>query len=207
MQKSGKNGAYRRKPAQQRQQELIEAGILCLEQGGMPAFTIDAICTRADVSRGLVNHHFRTKQEFLVRIYDDMTGHLVNQSAGADSSTQLGSIIDSSFDEGSFNRSNLRAWLALWGQVPVNSALRSLHRKRYRIYRNRIKKALKSMNNGVEPDADTDSVARQLIALIDGLWLEYCLNSDDFSLAAAKRDCYRFLASHGIDRDQSGGNL
>jgi hypothetical protein len=43
-----------------------------------------------------------------------------------------------------------------------------------------------------------DNVARQLIALIDGLWLEYCLHSEGFSLAAAKTDCYWFLQSHGI---------
>jgi len=43
-----------------------------------------------------------------------------------------------------------------------------------------------------------DSVVRQLIALIDGLWLEYCLHSAEFSLAAAKTDCHWFLQSHGI---------
>jgi hypothetical protein len=41
-------------------------------------------------------------------------------------------------------------------------------------------------------------VARQLIALIDGLWLEYCLHSDSFSLSAARTDCYQFLAAYGV---------
>ena len=69
--------AYRRKSAPQRRRELIQAGITCLGKGGMSAFTIDQICKQAGVSRGLINHHFKTKEDLLVCIYANMTDHLV----------------------------------------------------------------------------------------------------------------------------------
>ena len=163
----------------------------------MSAFTIDQICKQAGVSRGLINHHFKTKEDLLTCIYADMTDHLVQNSASNDPRQQLAEIIETSFDERSFNRSNLRAWLSIWGEVATNKVLNSLHQSRYRKYKARISQALKSIAEVDKTDLDADSITRQLIALIDGLWLEYCLHSTDFSLAAARADCYRFLHSHG----------
>jgi AcrR family transcriptional regulator len=189
--------AYRRKSAAQRRQELIQAGITCLGKGGMSAFTIDQICKQAGVSRGLINHHFKTKEELLICIYADMTDHLVQDSTSDEPRQQLTEIIETSFDEQSFNRSNLRAWLSIWGEVATNEVLNSLHQNRYQKYKDRIASALRSISSTNNTELDADSVARQLIALIDGLWLEYCLHSAGFSLAAARADCYRFLQSHG----------
>jgi hypothetical protein len=127
-----------------------------------------------------------------------MTDHLVQDFKCDEPGPQLAEIIETSFDEQSFNRSNLRAWLSIWGEVATNEVLNSLHQSRYQKYKDRIAKALRSISSTSNTELDADSVARQLIALIDGLWLEYCLHSTDFSLAAARADCYRFLQSHGI---------
>ena len=140
-----KTVAFRRKTAQQRRQELIQAGIACLGKGGMSAFTIDQICKQAEVSRGLINHHFTTKEELLTCIYADMTDHLVQDSNFDDARLQLAEIIETSFDEQSFNRSNLRAWLSIWGEVATNDMLNSLHQSRYRKYKSRIANALTSI--------------------------------------------------------------
>jgi TetR/AcrR family transcriptional regulator, transcriptional repressor of bet genes len=190
--------AFKRKSADDRRRELIAAGIACLGKGGMGAFTIDQICKQAGISRGLVNHHFKTKDELLSCIYADMTAHLIQDNDGRRDSDLLAQIIETSFDEETFNRSNMRAWLAIWGQVPSNPALNRMHKKRYKHYQRRIKSALRQASPGVPAGEDEDSVARQLIAIIDGLWLEYCLHSDAFSLATARSDCYRFLEAYGI---------
>jgi len=197
-QKSGHRQAFSRKSASDRQQQLIEAGIRCLGRGGMSAFTIDQICKQARVSRGLINHHFQTKDDLLVCIYADMTTHLIEDHGSGEGLPRLADIVETSFDEKSFNRSNLRAWLAIWGQVASNPALNKLHRERYGSYRNSIKSALQQLSTATQPPIEVDSVSRQFIALIDGLWLEYCLHSDGFTLATAKSDCYRFLQAHGV---------
>lgn len=195
------NVAYRRKTAEQRKQELVAAGIACLGKGGISSFTIDNICREADVSRGLINHHFNSKEELMVQIYADMTAHLVDQTAATDARERLRSIVDASFDVSSFNTSNLRAWLAVWAEVGNNDALASLHRSRYRNYSARISGALGQIALELDLDIDTTSIARQMVALIDGLWLEYCLHSEGFSLDDARRDCIDLLAAYGIDLD------
>jgi len=196
-----KDIAYHRKSAQQRRSELIDAGIACLGKGGMGAFTIDQICKQAGASRGLINHHFNSKEALLVSVYAQMTDYLVRERAAVTPQQQIAGFIDSSFDPTSFNKSNLRAWLAIWGQVATQPELKSLHQKRYRKYRRQLIEALKAIATEAHLEIDADGIARQLIALVDGLWLEYCLHSDGFSLADARADCYRFLQAVGITID------
>jgi len=198
-----KDVAYQRKTAQQRRTELIAAGIVCLGKGGMTAFTIDQICKQAGVSRGLINHHFKSKEELLVSIYAQMTDYLLRDRSTDSPRRQIAGFIDSSFDEASFNKSNLRAWLAIWGQVATQPELNSLHQKRYQQYRQQLVAALSAIAADAQLDIDANNVARQLIALIDGLWLEYCLHSEGFSLADARADCYRLLMGVGLNFDNT----
>lgn len=200
-----RDAAYRRKTAEQRKQELVAAGISCLGQGGISAFTIDRICREARVSRGLINHHFRSKEALLVRIYADMTSHLVDERPCSDARARLRRIIDTSFDPAGFDRARLRAWLAIWAEVGNNEALNALHRERYRSYSARISAALDEIASNSGLDIDCTSLARQVVALIDGLWLEHCLHSESFSLADAKNDCLGLLAAYGIELASPAG--
>ncbi len=194
-----KSARYRRKTAAARREELIAAGIACLGRGGMAGFTIDEICREAGVSRGLINHHFDSKEDLLLQIYADMTQHLVDETSAADPRLRLATIIDASFDERSFDRNNLRAWLSVWGQVPSQAKLGALHRERYRHYLARIEDAIRAVARDDRIELEPTRVARQLIALIDGLWLEHCLDADGPPLAEARADCLGFLRRHGIE--------
>jgi len=198
MQANARNIAYRRKSVAERRQELIEAGIACLGEGGMSGFTIDRIRQRAGVSRGLINHHFRSKDDLLLQIYAAMTRHLATDSCDGTPLDLLRGIIDYNFDDRTFNTSNLRAWLAVWGEIAGNQSLFELHRERYEGYKTRIATALGDVASQQGIDIEPVRLARQLIALIDGLWLEYCLHPDEFTLAVARRDCYDLLRAKGI---------
>ena len=193
-----KSTSFQRKSSRQRRQELIEAGIVCLGKGGMSAFTIDLICRQAGVSRGLINHHFESKDDLLVSIYAHMTDYLMRDSSGLSPQTQISGFIESSFDKNSFKKSSLRAWLAIWGEVVTNPDLKALHQSRYQKYRQQLVSAITGIDMPGISNSIAEHIARQLIALIDGLWLEYCLHSEGFSLASAKADCYQYLQSQGI---------
>ena len=190
---------FERKSSDQRRLELIEAGIACLGRGGMSAFTIDQICKQARVSRGLINHHFASKEALLLCIYAQMTDYLVRDATDESPREQIAGFIESSFDKNSFKKSNLRAWLAIWGEVATNPKLKSLHQERYHRYKKQLVNALAGIVESSQQDLDIESIARQLIALIDGLWLEYCLHSEGFSLYSARADCYQYLQRQGID--------
>ena len=191
-----KQAKFQRKDSHSRREDLIDAGIRCLGEGGISSFTVDNICKQAKVSRGLINHHFNSKDELLLCIYDSMTAYLVDKEASDDAIEQINNIVEKSFDQSSFEKSNLRAWLAIWGEVATHSKLKQLHERRYRLYKQKLVTSINVIAERQGLMLDANSIARQLIALIDGLWLEYCLHSDGFSLDAARQDCYQFLQGH-----------
>lgn len=190
---------YARKQAPVRREQLIEAAIRCLGEGGMSAFTIDRICREAAVSRGLINHHFGSKDELLACVYETMTDYLVQspkaalERADLSPGDRLRGMIEATFAEDTFDKSKLRVWLALWGQVSTNQRLHAIHQARYRQYRARLARAIEQVASDRKRDVDANRLATTLIALIDGLWLEWCLAPNLLTHGDAKIACYNLI--------------
>ena len=197
---------YRRKEAGERRQLLIDAAIRCLGEGGMSAFTIERICTEAGVSRGLINHHFAGKEELLTCVYDELTAFLVKvPEAESTPADRLTGLIDANFAQNAAEPSQLRAWLALWGEVSTNTKLQALHRERYRIYKSSMADAISGIAAARGRHVDAHGLALTLISLIDGLWLECSLDPKSLTPEAARTACFEFLVPHvGTIAEQPG---
>ena len=193
---TSKSPRYARKQPEERRRELIDAAIRCLGRGGLSAFTIDTIRREAGVSRGLINHHFDGKDDLLAAAYEAMTVYLAEapraalEAAGLTPVERLDALIAASFEAEAFDRSRLHAWLALWGEVSTNSRLQELHRRRYDRYRDSLAGAIAAIAKERGRAVDAAGLARTLIALIDGLWLEWCLDSSVLSPDDARAACY-----------------
>jgi AcrR family transcriptional regulator len=193
---------FQRKAASERRAELIEAAIACLAEGGLSAFTIDTICRRAGVSRGLVNHHFDGKGDLLARAYEHMMAEQTMRlnacmnEPDLSPEERLSRVIGASIGAGVSDRAHLRAWLAIWGEVATDPALQAVHRASYAAYRSTVRRAIEGVAGKRGRTVDADTVAAMLIALIDGLWLEWCLDTGVLSLEAAKAACLRVLEPH-----------
>jgi hypothetical protein len=58
--------ARKKDVAEWRRQQLIIATLLCMAENGIQQTTIEEITSRANVSRGLIRHHFKNKRELLI---------------------------------------------------------------------------------------------------------------------------------------------
>jgi AcrR family transcriptional regulator len=178
-----------------RRQMLIEAAIRCLARGGIAAFTVDQISKEARVSRGLINHHFKGIEDLLQAVYEMMT-----QSMGAAARAtlfvdggareRLDTVLDAMFTPPMFSKTSLRAWLALWGEVATNSRLRAAHRRSYDTYRQALTDAISGIARERSKRVDAQALATTCIALMDGLWIEWCLDSSVVTREGAKRAVY-----------------
>ncbi|MFQ5564966.1 MAG: TetR family transcriptional regulator C-terminal domain-containing protein [Paracoccaceae bacterium] len=182
---------YRRKQPDVRRGMLIEAAKACLASDGIQGFTIDRICRRAGVSRGLINHYFDSKDDLLVAVYrgslyetiSTRIAQISDRRSAADSTpdARLAAIIAATFTPDFFSRTNLRVWLALWGEIATNPALRAAHRELYGTYRRTIAREIGSIAEARGIALDADRLALSFLAMVDGLWLEWCL--DDTAVA------------------------
>ena len=182
---------YRREQPGVRRGMLIEAAMACLASEGIQGFTIDRICKQAGVSRGLINHYFDSKDDLLVEVYrgslyktiSTRIAQVSNPELAGDSTpdARLAAIIEATFTPDFFSRADLRVWLALWGEIATNKTLRAAHRNLFGIYRRTIAREIGLIAEARGIELDADRLARSFLALIDGLWLEWCL--DDMAVA------------------------
>lgn len=187
---------YRRYTSEVRAAMLVEAGLACLARGGITAFTVDNICREAEASRGLITHHFGSKDGLLAAVYATMYDRLMATVAPPDQpEPDLIALVEANFASEVFNPDSLKIWLALWGEIANNAGLRTVHRRRYSDYRDRIARAVADIAVDRRRMVDANAVAVQLIALADGVWLEHGIDPDMLSRDAAREACYGMLES------------
>jgi TetR/AcrR family transcriptional repressor of bet genes len=181
-----------------RRQMLIEAAIRCLARGGIAAFTVDQISHEAGVSRGLINHYFKGIEDLLQAVYETMTqsmGTAARATLFVDGGARekLDTVLDAMFTPPMFSKTSLRAWLALWGEVATNSRLRAAHRRSYDTYREALTDAISAIARERSKRVDAQALATTCIALMDGLWIEWCLDSSVVTREGAKRAVYEVI--------------
>jgi len=177
-----------------RRRMLIAATTRSIAQHGYSGTTIERICAEGQVSRGLINHHFGSKEELIMQAYqqlcDGWTAYTLSGIADTkDPALALRQCIDKNFDRSTFNTDNLRTWLGFWSVIPKYPKLSKLDRALYKmdlkIYRVIFVRLAET--RGLRIDADKQATA--LMALITGLWLHAALDPATFRAAQAKAIC------------------
>lgn len=195
---------FSRELADVRRTMLIEAATRCLSVGGIGAFTVDRICKEAGVSRGLINHHFESLDGLLVEVYkSSLYASVNNQIAEAKRrraevsewppEAALAALVRSNFSPDYFSRDNLLIWLSLWGEIAVNTRLQAAHRELYDAYRAELAEDIAAVAAQRGRIVDASALARNFIALIDGLWLEWCLDESVVTPQAAEAAGFEML--------------
>lgn len=193
MTKKPEGPRFRRYSSETRGAMLIEAGLACLARGGITAFTVDNICREAQASRGLITHHFGSKDALLAAVYATMYDRFTAVFAGEDRLPGAVGLVEASVAPTVFNPESLKIWLALWGEIANNESLRAVHRQRYQELLDQVARTLADEAAARGRTIDAQSAAVQFVALTDGLWLENGIAPTMLSREAARQSCYAFL--------------
>lgn len=174
-----------------RRARLVEASITCLARHGLQGFTVDNICRESGTSRGLITHHFGSKDALLAAVYAAVYGRLLDNLDRIGSQPRsLDDLVSLIFAASSLSLDELNVWLALWGEIAINPVLQDEHRRNYALYRERVARLISAYARSKRITVDSYEVATVMISLADGLWLELCIDRSQLSLARA-RDLYR----------------
>ena len=130
--------AHSREAPDVRRKSLIQATMRSIAKYGYAGTTIEKICAEAQVSRGLINHHFNT-QEALIRqssmeLCEDwifQTRDVLVEPYG-DPEDRLRAMIRVSFGPALFKQEYLGIWVGFWSIIGKSPTLRKLNRELYR---------------------------------------------------------------------------
>lgn len=171
---------WQRAPEEARRADLIRATIDCVADGGVAAATVREVAARAGVSNGLIRHHFATKEALVQAAYralvDDMTG-AAEEAAGPLPDQWLARFLAANCRPPVLDARSLSAWAGFVGHVRNDLEMAAIHRAGYERFCALLETAIARLALG----GDTARQARQIAALIDGLWLEGCLAPELFA--------------------------
>ncbi len=170
----------------------------------MSAFRMERIAAEAGVSLGLMSHYFTDKNELLTEVYqaalyEDVNrklAELANKEVTRSPTERLCRIIDAIIDPEYLKPTNLTMWLALWSEIVVNPDLRRAHRALYRSYLQSLAELIGTVAKERRRAVNAVEIARNLQALIDGLFLERALDRRAVDHADLRRASYEFLELH-----------
>ena len=165
-----------------RRDDLIAACLRSLAARGREGASVRRIAAEAGVSVGLIHHYFPSVDELVAAAYRRIAGRLAEdieaEVAKARTPTaRLEAFIATSLSSPAVEASVLNAWLTFWSMIRSAPAVKAAHDETYGAYRARLETILTELAGDVaEPDFDVALAALGLTAMLDGLWLELCLN-------------------------------
>jgi TetR/AcrR family transcriptional repressor of bet genes len=195
---------FERQLAGQRRRALIEATIECLKRYGHEGLSIRRISAQAKVSIGLINHHFPTKDALVAEAYRHFNSELVGglrQAVAAVAGSpreQLRAFFTASFSRPNLDSDVLAVWVVFWGLFRHSKDIQRVQSETYHGYVDLLRGMLADLERECGPFRfNLRLAAIGLTAMIDGLWLEWCLDPDNFEPQEAVQLCEAWIERLG----------
>lgn len=212
--RSARKPRFERQLPEVRRRALIDATIECLKRYGHEGLSIRTISTQAGVSVGLINHHFPNKDELIAAAYRHFNAELVGgmQAAVARApdtpQARMHAFLEASFSPPNLDADVLAVWVVFWGMYRHSRLIQRVQKETYQAYvellhgmlealvrEARAKRSGKARAAASAAPLDLRFEAIGLTALLDGLWLEWCLEPGTFRPSDAMRLCEAWIAS------------
>jgi len=186
-----------------RRQALIKATIAIIAKHGASGTTVERVARKANVSVGLMNFHFDSKE----RLFRETFRHLSEEyeqvwqqnlrSVGADPRARLQRMIENNFDRRIFTREKLAVWFTFWSDAQLRDRYRAAAARVERRYIDATEKEIATLLAGDKRGSyKAAAILQPLMAMIDGFWLQALLYPRGFIREDAVQVCLAFIDEH-----------
>ena len=193
---------HRRLAPSERRQSLIEAALDCLSRLGPYGASVREICERAGVSPGLLRHYFDGKDALIIEAYRTLTReyheNLHRVLAGPAGPPQpaaqrLRSLLAANIYSHGTGEERAGTYVAFWTLGRTDPTIQRIQRSAYRKLRKQLAPVLNELAEDRGAQIDAEQLATSLIALLDGFWLDMCVDPMHFSRAKTSAACWEWL--------------
>jgi AcrR family transcriptional regulator len=184
-----------------RQRQLIEATIVAIGRFGYAKLTLNHVASLAGLSPGIVNFHFRSKEqllaatlEYLVEEYEAFWAQAA-EKAGASAAAKIEAMIEFDFDPRVSSLEKVAVWFAFWAEAQVNPSYRErVSRLEARYFEDTRALFQRLIEEGSYHGLSADAVAYGFNAMLDGFLNDLMIDPTSFDREEAKRICRLFLS-------------
>jgi len=184
-----------------RRLQLIQATIRSIAKHGLSDTTIATVSREAQLSQGIVNLHFQSKErllfetlKFVADEYRDTWERALAQ-AGPSLAERLEALLSVDYDKSVFDRDKIALWFAYWSETKSRPTYRKLCAERDQGYDTVLSELVAAIiEEGEYGPLDSAIIANGLAAMTEGLWLDLLVNPKDMNRDKALRISRTYLA-------------
>ena len=172
---------FRREPPEQRREALIDATLSLIAEHGIAGATVRAIAGQAEVTQGLIRHHFSSKDDLVLAAYEHHMRRMTEMTAegaeraGASARARLAGFVTAGLAPPVLDPGAVTLWAGFLNKVREDARMRGIHDRTYRDFRDRLEGLIGAALRAAGRDPDGRELRRLAIAcnaVMDGLWME-----------------------------------
>ncbi len=163
---------------------IVETATNLFAEYGFEKTSVAAICEAASVSKGLVYHHFSSKDEILIAIYEQSTQDMMNLSSNDSekkANEKLSEIINAVFQQLEDNKLFFKLNLNIMFQPSTRKILETQIKERA----TQLFIVVKQIFNEIDK-MNSDVLSYVFISEIDGIALSYLSSFEEYPLQEMK---------------------
>lgn len=169
-----------------KKEKIIEVATKLFSEYGFEKTSISAICKEANVSNGLIFHHFKNKNELLREIFKKTTGIIenVNRPSKEKLSPEesLLKIINGAFKQMKDDKLFFRLYLNVMLQPTTRLILNDLINQKYEFLFNSVYPIFDEISK-----EDSKINSYMFVSDLDGIAISYIYAFDDYPLDSVKK--------------------
>lgn len=199
-QKPKPRARFHRESPEDRRRQLGEAALRCIVREGNAGVSVRRIAAEAGVTQGLITHHFGEINELVAYAFDIMWDGLLQATMDAVEQAnpiprdRMTAFIQASFSPIMMDRGVLSVWIVFWGLILHSPRMAAAQQREYGSYVVTVEALIAELarDEGFAI-GDVKMTAQAFTALLDGLWLAWCLNPDAFRPEDGIEMCQRWI--------------
>lgn len=187
---------------EQRRQQLIDATMKCIARNGMSSTTLGNVASEAGLSQGIVNLHFKSKENLLTEtlryLADEYKAQFskVHERSGPGPAEKLRALVELDLRPSICGRRKVAVWFAFWGEVKSRPTYRKICDERDQYYDDTIERlAAEIIADGGYANVTAESVATILNSMTNGLWLSCLISPATFDRQKARNALLEYLSN------------
>ena len=196
-----------------RRQQLIESTIITIGRCGYAKTTLTEVANTAGLSHGLINFHFKTKEQllvdtllFLAQEYRDNWLRAL-EDAEDRPAAKLAALIRADFNDTVCTPDRLAAWCAFWGEAQSRPIYQEMCGANDIEYAEVLESICVALVKEGEYAVDPVDAARIIRILLEGIWLDLITGNNRYSRDVAVRTGFAALAALFPSHFRPGGEV
>jgi AcrR family transcriptional regulator len=190
---AGPRTLQRRYAPEVRRGMILKEAKACLLDKGLDNITVRDIAAWCGVSPGTITYHFASVDDILVEVLteasaDYLAFNLSRAGTSASEPDELLALLLGGLPVDAKARQMWRLWVACWSRAPYDPRLAAVHAVRHEHERQAIRDILeRGVRTGAFRAVEIDTVARELLGLLDGLGLQAYVSEQSMPLPVVER--------------------